>query len=193
MVEATRYEPRTKFSAGDLGDASEVRKLEAGDKTVVTLGQVLGKVTGIVFKHNPNNPEQPAIALEGFFEGISSDPARAVIRSTTFFPPGNVAKMIQSFILKGEPIPSQARSLKRGQSVPVGIEGEAIPLAMEIGVRRTDTAIGYEFVTEVADNGAMNKVDLLADVRGMLPGGGAQRALPAPKADTSAGARKKRR
>lgn len=191
---ATRYEPRNKFSAGDLGDATEVRKLEKGDKTVLPLGTVLGKVTGITFKFNPNNPETPSIALEGFFEGTSADPSRSVIRSTTFFPPGNVAKMVQTFILKGEPIPSQARSLKRGESVPVGIDGEAIPIAMEISVRKTDTAIGYEFVTDVADNGEMNKVDLLADVRGLLPGFGGVLALPAPDGATgSVATRKKRR
>src|ERR1051325_1568136 len=189
MVATTRYEPRGKFSAGDLGDASQVRKLDDGDKTEMPLGSVIGKVTGIAFKFNPNNPEQPSISLEGYFEGIPNDPNRSTIRSTTFFPPTNVAKMVQNFVLKGEPIPANARGLKRGQSVPVDI-GEAIPLALEVRVRKTGTAIGYEFVTDVADGGHMEKVDLLADVRGLLTNGGRNmKQLAGPK---KSGTEKKR-
>ena len=187
---ATTYIPKGKFSAGDLGNAAAVRSYPEGDKTELPLGSVIGKCTGIMFRFNPNNPEQPSVALEGYFEGIPSEEGASVIRSTTFFPPTTVAKMVQAYVLKGEAIPTGARGLKRGQSVSVDI-GEAIPIAMEVRVRKTATAIGYEFITEMVGGGKMESEDLLADVRALLPKT-ARKALPAPTSNSVASKKKRR-
>lgn len=179
VTKAVPWEPRNKFTSNELGDLSAVRKLPDGDKTIIPLGSVIGKVTGISYKFNPNNPEEPSIALNGMFEGIPADPKRAVIRSPRWFPPNAICKMIASAITKNQPMPKAARGLKRGQSVDIQGAG-TIPIAVEIGVRKTGTAIGYEYVTAVHGNENADVADALADVRGLLPEGPTLLALPAP-------------
>lgn len=182
------WEPRNKFSAGDLGDAKQVHKLEDGDKTVMLLGTVYGKVTGMSYKFNPNNPEDPSIALNGIFEAVPADTSRSIIRAPRFFPPNAVAKLVAQAIV-GDKSPDGISGLQRGKSVDIAAEGGMIPLGVQIGVRKTGTAIGYEYVCEIAGD-KLVKEDILADVRGQLqfdqrsrpalpPAG--QKALAAPK------------
>lgn len=160
---AQNWEPRNKMSAGDLGDATQVRALEKGDKQIVTLGWFAGRVEGVAFKPNLNKPDEPSVALLGVFEGISANPDRAIMRSAVLFLPEAINKMIVAAVMKGRPVPAGAGKLKRGQQIAIPGEG-IIKLEVEIGVQKSDSPIGYIYVPVVKGDG-LEVADPLSDMR----------------------------
>lgn len=162
-----------------------------GDKTVHVIGQVAGKAKGVSFRSNPNGSE-PSLGITGIFEARSIETDRPIMRAPMIFLPTSFAKMLAAQLAGDQKVPKAAPP--KGKSIDLDGVAE-IPLALEIGIRKTkgEGGVPYEFSVVTLGQDDMKAQDALADVRALLPALGTQPALaqiagPAPK-----GSRKKRR
>jgi hypothetical protein len=153
----TEYPPRLQMSM-----LAPVRKLAElipeGDKDTYVVGYVFGEARGVSFRNNPNSTDDaPASALIGIFEGIPSYKnidglpedlhveRRARLASGVCFLPPQAQETIVKAVLGADANdrPSNA-SIKRGQrNDRLGV---VVPVNVEIGIRKSSSPVGYEWV-----------------------------------------------
>jgi hypothetical protein len=163
-----------------------------GDRTVHAIGYITGKARGVSFRSNPNGGE-PTLALNGIFEGVSTEAGHAVMVAPTVFLPMAFTKSIAAVLMGEKKWPDKAPP--KGKWIDVDGTGE-VELVLEIGIRKNSGAgVGYEFaVTQM--NGGAEKSDALSELREFLPKEIAQhaapKALPAPAKSAGKGKSKKK-
>jgi len=161
--------------------AALAASIPPGNTDVHVIGYIIGRVTGVSYRSNPNGDE-PSMGLTGMFEATPTEAGRAVIRAPMVFTPTSFTKMVAAQIT-----PPDAKAPKAAPPKGKSIELEGIaelPLAIEIGIRKNNGAgVGYEFAVTMLTPDDKAK-DALAEVRSFLPAQIAQRspapALPAP-------------
>lgn len=175
MPEARKVEFAARFQPAMLGDVLAIAKAPEGSTEVFKLGIIVGIARGLSFRANPQDPSAPAIALTGVFEGVPSDPARAIIRSTACFLPKSVHELVVASV-RGDNGGDAPKMPARGQKVDVA--GQEVKVAFEIGAKKSKVAggAGYEFVTRAIFD--PQAVDPLADLK--------QALLAPPSAQTGA-------
>jgi hypothetical protein len=138
--------------------------IKDGDKEVRVVGYVFGTARGVSFRNNPNSTDgEAAKALIGAFEGIPSyvlEPGmsadddvskRARLASGVCFLPPQAQEVLVSAILASHDGGTPSNSdIKRGQrSDQLGVEVE---VSLEIGIRKSGSPVGYEWVTRGLSN-----------------------------------------
>lgn len=140
-----------------------------GDKEVYIVGYVFGEARGVSFRNNPNSTDgEAAKALIGVFEGIPSyqdmdgvPPCseRARLASGVCFLPTQAQETIVAAVLANDndPRPSNTE-IKRGQrSDKIGV---VVPISAEIGIRKSSSPVGYEWVVRgLANASAVDPVE----------------------------------
>lgn len=132
--------------------------IPAGDKEVRVVGYVFGEARGVSFRNNPNSADgENAEALIGVFEGVPSFQDftdadgkkhicadRAGLRSGVCFLPVQAQAAVVAAVL-GPDGERPTDKIKRGaRSDRLGI---TVPITFEIGIRKSDGPVGYEWVT----------------------------------------------
>lgn len=152
-------------------------KIAEGDKEVYTVGYVFGEARGVSFRNNPNSADgEAAIALIGIFEGVPSyidmpglPPCdqRAGLRSGVLFLPPQAQSQVVAAV-RG-PDAETPETPKRGKRVDQ--LGVTVPITFEIGIRKSQSPVGYEWVTRGLAN--VEQVSPLDRMRAALklPGG----------------------
>lgn len=150
-----------------------------GDKEVRVIGYVFGEARGVSYRNNPNSTDgEPAVGLIGVFEGVPSyedfpgmDPKaacglRAGLGSGVCFLPPQLQGVIASQIGADGDVP---RNLKRGQrSDQLGV---SVPISVEVGIRKSDSPVGYEWVTRaLAKVQKMSPLDRMRNALGLAAG-----------------------
>ncbi len=148
-----------------------------GDKEVRIVGYVMGEARGISYRNNPNDTDGlPAEALIGVFNGIPSfapfpgmDPAagsehRAELASgVCFLPPQAQATIVAKVRGPDASIPETPKRGKRIDQL-----GVVVPIAFEIGIRKSGSPVGYEWVTRgIARVQAMSPIDRMRQAMGL--------------------------
>jgi hypothetical protein len=127
--------------------------IPAGDKEVRVVGYVFGEARGISYRNNPNSADgEAAIALTGLFQGVPSYTdadglpkcaERAELRSgVLFLPPQAQAAVVEAVRGPDAEIPETPKRGKRVDQL-----GVTVPITFEIGIRKSDGPVGYEWVT----------------------------------------------
>ena len=147
---STGREILSQLSPGDfLGkQKAEIAARQVGD--AIQLGTVLGEARGLSYRNNPQDESKPAVALVGPFKFIPVSPERPELWAMRCFLPSTIHSTIIGS-LQGDNMPPIDKSPKRGQAIDVML-GAVVPIVLAIGVRKTDTAIGYEYITTTNDN-----------------------------------------
>lgn len=127
-----------------------------GDKEVRVVGYVFGEARGVSYRNNPNSADgEAAIALIGVFEGVPSYESfpgmkpeqacegRAGLRSGVLFLPPQAQAVVVAAVARDNEKP--AETPKRGQRVDQ--LGVTVPITFEIGIRKSQSPVGYEWVT----------------------------------------------
>lgn len=155
----------SRVNAGDLDRAliETVKRLADGDKSEHVLGTILGKVRGVSFRNNPNDPENASIGLLGVFEGAPANPELPVIQAPLCFLPKSVHDMLCAAITEGMELPSSSPARGKPQNRRIDKE---VPIKVEVGVRKSSSPIGFEFFTNMLMQADV--VDVLADLRGEM-------------------------
>lgn len=136
--------------------AAMAAAVKEGDKEVYVVGYVFGEARGLSYRNNPNSADgEAAVALIGVFEGVPSYQPfdgmkpeqdcnqRAGLRSGVCFLPPQAQDVVVEAVRGGHAeIPATP---KRGQRVDqLGI---SVPITFEIGIRKSNSPVGYEWVT----------------------------------------------
>lgn len=168
---------KSKIGPGDLGDVTAAQRLPDGSKEILFLGTIIGKIDGMTYRANPNG-DAPSVGFTGVFEGESSDPAIGTIQSSTLFLPGSLSAMIEKTLLGDKP-PAVTVAPKRGAKVDVPVE--QLPIAIEVCVKKSGNALGYEY--DIRFHSEQKKLNVLDDLRKLIPAGLTNRvAATSPKA-----------
>lgn len=154
-VKMMEYPPRLQMSM--LGPVREIAaSIPEGDKEVRVIGYVFGEARGVSYRNNPNSTDgEAATALTGAFEGVPSyadypgmhpdnaSSKRAGLASgVIFLPPQAQAIIVSQVRGPDDDIPATP---KRGQRVDK--LGVVVPISLEIGIRKSGSPVGYEWVT----------------------------------------------
>lgn len=144
-----------KLNVADAGDIKRaLASIPEGDtKTTVVLGTVLGTVSGVSWRSNKFDPTEPSIGLLGKFETVPAhlDDARSVA-PVLFLPKAMLAAVFAQLgaeNTKPDKVPAP------GRAVDVQLDN-TYRVSFEVGVRRSDTAIGYEYRCTFMDNLAVD-------------------------------------
>lgn len=150
--------------AGDITKA--LGSIAEGDtKTTAYLGVIYGKASGVSYRSNKFNPEQPAIALTGVFEAVPYDADGDTVQGGSLFLSGAVQDMLIKAMAVSTDSPT-GKAIKLGQKIDVDA-GKELIVKVEIGVKRNDgEGVGYTFVINHA--GQPEKIDALEDLRGEI-------------------------
>lgn len=176
MAEATKqvmteYPARLQMSM--LAPVKKIAQLiEEGDKETYVVGYVFGEARGVSFRNNPNSSDgEAASALIGVFEGIPSYEdmegmeegekceRRARVASGVLFLPTQAQATIVAAVLQNDESPRPSNSdIKRGQrSDKLGV---VVPISAEIGIRKSNSPVGYEWVVRgLANASAENPIE----------------------------------
>lgn len=152
--------------------AGMLDSIAKGDRTVHVIGHVLGRASGVSYRANPNDPNVPTIAITGQFEATPVDVNSPIMLAPAIFLPTAFCKMLEAELVKGEAKLKEKPKKAPAKGKAVNVEGVVeIPLALEIGIRKNESAsgVGYEF--SVVQAGDSKGQDPFADLRGLLPGG----------------------
>lgn len=152
----------------------KARKLE--DKRIEVIGYITGSVNGLSYRSNQYD-DLPAYVLKGAFKGIPADGDRPEIRSDYCILPRTMNAQVVNAVLGEDGKHAIDKAPKRGQKLDVPF-GNTIQFALEIGVRRSDTEIGYEYVVTMHGSEGFNLHDPLASLNAFLPAA-AKTRLPA--------------
>lgn len=152
-------------------------KIPEGDKEVYIVGYVFGEARGVSFRNNPNSADgEAAIALLGIFEGVPSyadmpgiplASERAGLRSgVLFLPPQAQSQVVAAVRGNSTETPETPKRGKRVDQL-----GVTVPITFEIGIRKSGSPVGYEWVTRGLAN--VEQVSPLDRMRASLglPGG----------------------
>lgn len=155
---ANTFTPVSQIAPSAMGAKAMLTKQDGADAGPFVLGYVRGKANGLSFRNNPQDDTKASIALIGIFEfqPVEGDP----LRSTRIYLPGAVHDLIVKALQGDNKAPVQG-GIKRGEAKDILVEGE-IPVLCEITVRRTNSPIGYEYLSRIA--GEMATIDPLADM-----------------------------
>lgn len=155
----------SQLSGSDMLGNAKLVILAATDGAELLLGTVLGEVRGLSYRHNPQDETKPSIALVGPFKFVPADPARDEIWSMRAFIPGAIHDSIVSSLETGgiEARPYKKSPARKEPAIDVALGG-VLRLVLEIGVRKTSTAIGYEYVTRTSDRVPLEMNDPLASL-----------------------------
>lgn len=127
-----------------------------GDKEVRICGYVFGEARGVSYRNNPNSADGSAAeALIGAFEGVpsyedfpgmkpdmASSQRAGLMSGVCFLPPQAQAVIVRAVRGADAEIPETP---KRGQRVDQ--LGVTVPISVEIGIRKSNSPVGYEWVT----------------------------------------------
>lgn len=174
----TEREIKAQLSPSDfLGDQKKEIKVEDLPKGhTIALGTFIGDARGLSFRNNPQDESKPSVALTGTFEFSPYKSSRAVLVSGRCYLPSAVQDAVVRAMMDGKTSPVVGMP-KRGKSVDIDVD-VTVPLILDISVRKTDTEIGYEYITRELERIALG--DPLAALRERL-----QKRL-APPADINA-------
>lgn len=127
-------------------------KIPEGDKEVYIVGYVFGEARGVSYRNNPNSADgEAAIALLGIFEGVPSYKDmdglpvcadRAGLRSGVLFLPPQAQSVVVNAVAGDHEKPETPKRGKR-----VDMLGITVPITFEIGIRKSSSPVGYEWVT----------------------------------------------
>lgn len=151
-----------------------------GDKEVRICGYIFGEARGVSYRNNPNSTDgEAAIALIGVFEGVPSfedypgmpagggSAERAGLASGVLFLPPQAQAMVVAKV-RG-PDAEIPETPKRGQRVDQ--LGVTVPLSIEIGIRKSNSPVGYEWVTRgLANVKAQSPIERMREALGLSPG-----------------------
>lgn len=151
-----------------------------GDKEVRICGYIFGEARGLSYRNNPNSTDgEAAIALIGVFEGVPSyedfegmkpgegSANRAGLGSGVLFLPPQAQAMIVAKV-RG-PDAEIPETPKRGQRVDQ--LGVTVPLSIEIGIRKSNSPVGYEWVTRGLANVAVKSpIERMREALGLSAG-----------------------
>lgn len=176
----TDIQTQGKLHPGALGDPKELVANLQGDEArkIHMLGSIIGMIDGISVRSNPNDETKPSIGFKGIFEGIPVDPSKPLIRAPLLFLPESITAIVAKALLGDKPMPTERP--QRGKPIDA-VTADQMEVGLEIGVKKTNTPIGYEYVIKTAQE--MTKVDPLADLRTRLAGRVGVPQLPAPKSE----------
>lgn len=128
--------------------------IKDGDKEVRIVGYVFGEARGVSYRNNPNSADGSAAeALIGVFEGVpaypdfegmpeSADKRPGLASGICFLPPQAQAIVVGQVRGPNAEIPATP---KRGARVDQ--LGVSVPISLEIGIRKSSSPVGYEWVT----------------------------------------------
>lgn len=151
-----------------------------GDKEVRIVGYVMGEARGVSYRNNPNDTDGlPAEALIGVFNGVpayadypgmkpeNASATRAELASgVCFLPPQAQAAIVNQVRGLDADIPETPKRGKRVDQL-----GVVVPIAFEIGIRKSGSPVGYEWVTRgIANVKAMSPIDRMRQALGFKPG-----------------------
>lgn len=142
--------------------------LSADDKDRHMLGTILGKATGLSYRHSKFS-DDAAVALTGYFEFIPTDADVPRVTATSLFLPSTVHAVIIKQI-EGDRERPVSGNLKRSDK-PLDISmGVTVPIVAEISYSKTtgEGGRGYQYHVDI-DTKAIKMEDLLADLRGDDP------------------------
>jgi len=142
-------------------------------KTIVWLGNIIGKANGLSYRSN-NFGDEPSVALTGIFESVPADAENDVVRAPSLFMPRAIQAMLVAAMTDGQPAP--VTTIKRGTKLDV--PGKEVKIMFQVGARRNAATggAGYEFV--VNQVGEIEQIDVIEALRAELLTG---KALPAPQ------------
>jgi len=150
-----------------------------GDKEVRIVGYVMGEARGISYRNNPNDTDGlPAEALIGVFNGIpsyapypgmvpeaASDLRAELASGVCFLPPQAQATIVRQVRGADGVIPETPKRGKRIDQL-----GVVVPIAFEIGIRKSGSPVGYEWVTRgIARVQVMSPIDRMRQAMGLAP------------------------
>lgn len=166
LPRSTEREIKAQLSPSDfLGDQKKEIKLDEHPKGhVIALGTFLGDARGLSFRNNPQDESKPSVALVGTFEFSPYKLSRAVLVAGRCYLPSAVQDAVTRAMQDGKASPLTGMP-KRGKSVDIECD-VTVPLLLEISVRKTDTEIGYEYITRELERIALG--DPLAALRERL-------------------------
>lgn len=163
-----------------------------GDKEVRIVGYVFGEARGVSYRNNPNSADGSAAeALIGAFEGVPAyedmeglPPCseRAGLRSGVLFLPPSAQASVVAAVRGNDPDSIPVEAPKRGQRIDkLGI---SVPITVEIGIRKSNSPVGYEWVTRGLAN--VSQESPLDRMRAMLGADLGKRVDQIEKADAKA-------
>jgi len=171
----------SKLNVGDVSNplAALARQnvAETDTKTIVWLGNIIGKANGLSYRSN-NFGDEPSVALTGIFEPVPAFEGDDIVRAPSLFMPRAIQAMLVEAMRGSDPAPVQ--SVKKGTKLDV--PGKEIKILFQVGCRRNSATggAGYEFVTNQV--GEIEKIDVLESLRAELATGKASPQLAAPAA-----------
>lgn len=176
---ARLVETKNAIQMGHLGNLAAIAAaIPDGNREAVTVGYIVGKASGLSYRANPNDPNQPSVGLMGIFEATPCDNAAPIlVGKVIFLPKGAMDVLVPLFAsIDQKDVPKKAPP--KGKAIDLAAT-EVIPLQLEIGIRKnTGAGVGYEFAVSMPDT--FRGEDMLADLRkDFIPA-----SLAAPKTAT---------
>lgn len=172
----------TQMSGSDMLGQMKAVVLSKPDGEEIILGTVLGEVRELSYRHNPQDETKPSIALVGPFKFFPADANRDEIWAMRCFIPGAFHDAIVESLEGPDGVarrPYKKSPGRKEQAINV-VLGGVLKVVLEIGVRRTSTAIGYEYITRTSDKVPLQMNDPLAALS--AEAGISSRSLAAPAA-----------
>jgi hypothetical protein len=156
-------EIKNAIQMGNLASLSAVAAgIQPGDTSTHVIGYVIGRATGISQRSNPNG-EEPSLAM---FEATPTEAGRAIMVAPVIFLPTAFCKMLADKLRGDQKLATKAPP--KGKHIDIDGVAE-IPLALEIGIRKSGGERGYEFSVVAKNDSEMEKTDALADLRQYIP------------------------
>lgn len=165
---AQAVETKNVIQMGHLANLPAVAAaIPENSREVQVVGFVIGKATGLSYRNNPNG-DAPTVGLSGIFEATPCDQSMPVIVGKTIFLPkgfmDTIIPALESTLTEAEKKLIPKKAPPKGKAIELQAT-DAIPLQLQIGVRRNNGAgVGYEFAV-VMKRDELTKDDLLADLR----------------------------
>jgi hypothetical protein len=145
---------------------SEIKSRPKGDRNVVQLGTIFGRVRGLSLRSNIYSDE-PSKAFVGIFEAVRSNGGPR-IRSSACFLPRTLNDTLAAAVQGEHKIPVDLTP-KRGQKFDVYGLNEIV-FAIEIGVMHDDSEVGFRYVTKMHGEDSFLHSDPFAELRPLIPG-----------------------
>lgn len=115
--------------------------------TETMLGTLLGEARGLTYRANDNDENTPSVGITGPFKFVPADTARPEIWAQVTYLPRSVHDTVIT-ALEGDRVRPVDKAPKRGQGVNVQLPpGTVMRIVLEIGVKRDDSVIGYQYIT----------------------------------------------
>lgn len=151
-----------------------------GDKEVRVVGYIFGEARGVSYRNNPNSADGSAAeALLGAFEGVpsyeafpgmkpemASEARPGLASGVCFLPPAAQTVVVRAVRGSDAEIPATPSRGKRVDQL-----GVTVPVSLEIGIRKSGSPVGYEWVTRGLMNvKAVSPIDRMRQALGLEAG-----------------------